>query len=763
MNLKTLSKIVQGYQAAVPHPRQRLPRVIQFPVNDICNSQCQMCHIWKQKLGRQITPDEIRVALANPLYREVTSVGINGGEPTLRKDLAELVQALIDVLPKLERINLITNAIVQKRVKKAVDELADTCGAAGVHLDVMVSLDGIGDVHDRVRGIKGNFASALGVLDHIQTHAGVQSYRIGCTVIRENVYHVEEVLDWCQRRDLYARFRIGIPHQRLYGKDIVDPFAFTWEERFHFANFIDHLHLHYERQEGRRAFYRSLRDQVIYGKERKAGCSWKNEGVTLLSDGGLAYCAVESKTIGNVIDDDSEAVFWANADHLSEIVEDKCKFCLHDYEGFSDRSTYVQSIGRAAIKSLPQVVPGAIRLAAGTLRVQEEKRRLRDVRALAAPARRSPASGRVLICGWYGTETLGDKAILGGIVDTLRLTHPDAEVDVAAIEPYITENTRRQMPELRLARILSLAEARTQVKAGAYGLVVMGGGPLMTGVSQCIDMLELLALGRAAGAATLVAGCGIGPLGGPRDAIVRELLETADRVLLRDRRSIATARNVLGWDGEAGVMLDPAFLWIARQAAGTPVEPTDRVLLALRDWPVNEYAAGLSPDDAIRARTHFEEEVLGFADGAADRMPGAVVIPFCMHKQAVGGDDRMFYRRLLADRPALLARLDDRHRPPAEDLAAFRSSRLVVAMRFHSVVFAIAAGRPFLAIDYTLGGKIAGLLDDLGLADRLIALTSFNADDAWRMALAAQAPPSIQSHLDASRQVLSEAFIRLLS
>ena len=65
MKIKTLSKIVQGYQAAVPHPKQRLPRVIQFPVNDICNSQCQMCHIWKQKLGRQITRDEVRAALAN--------------------------------------------------------------------------------------------------------------------------------------------------------------------------------------------------------------------------------------------------------------------------------------------------------------------------------------------------------------------------------------------------------------------------------------------------------------------------------------------------------------------------------------------------------------------------------------------------------------------------------------------------------------------------------------------------------------------------
>src|SRR4051812_41896991 len=36
------------------------PRVIQFPVNDICNSRCVMCNIWQRKRDKEITPDELR-------------------------------------------------------------------------------------------------------------------------------------------------------------------------------------------------------------------------------------------------------------------------------------------------------------------------------------------------------------------------------------------------------------------------------------------------------------------------------------------------------------------------------------------------------------------------------------------------------------------------------------------------------------------------------------------------------------------------------
>jgi polysaccharide pyruvyl transferase WcaK-like protein len=101
-----------------------------------------------------------------------------------------------------------------------------------------------------------------------------------------------------------------------------------------------------------------------------------------------------------------------------------------------------------------------------------------------------------------------------------------------------------------------------------------------------------------------------------------------------------------------------------------------------------------------------------------------------VHKYAVGGDDRLFYRRVLGEFPEILARLDDRHRTPTEDLRLIARSRAVLAMRFHSVVFSLATKTPFLAVDYTLGGKIEGLLNDLGLQHLLISIARFEGVSA---------------------------------
>jgi len=123
-----------------------------------------MCHIWQQKRDHEITPAELDRVLGDPLFRDVAGVGINGGEPTLRHDLDELVQVMVRRLPRLRSLALITNSIRPARVIEAIESVGSCCREHGLSLDVMVSLDGVGATHDRVRGVAGNFAGAEEVL-----------------------------------------------------------------------------------------------------------------------------------------------------------------------------------------------------------------------------------------------------------------------------------------------------------------------------------------------------------------------------------------------------------------------------------------------------------------------------------------------------------------------------------------------------------------------------------------------------------------------
>ena len=59
----------------------RYPVTLNFMANDICNSKCKMCNIWKRKKDKELTPEELENILNDDLFKNLSNVGISGGEP----------------------------------------------------------------------------------------------------------------------------------------------------------------------------------------------------------------------------------------------------------------------------------------------------------------------------------------------------------------------------------------------------------------------------------------------------------------------------------------------------------------------------------------------------------------------------------------------------------------------------------------------------------------------------------------------------------
>jgi polysaccharide pyruvyl transferase WcaK-like protein/MoaA/NifB/PqqE/SkfB family radical SAM enzyme len=700
-----------------------------------------MCRIWERKRDEEITPVQLAAVLSDPLFGEIEQVGMNGGEPTLRLDLPELAEVLIAKLPRLRGLSLITNAIREKRVIAAIEELGKISRRRGKRLDVMVSLDGVGDVHDRVRGVPGNFESAMKVLDYLQTSQVVDSFRVGCTIIAENAYGIEEVLALMQKRGVYARFRLGVPHPRLYSAGLKEPFSLSEEQVFHVASFLDALIHGYEMDEGRRAFYASLRNQLTEAAPRSAGCAWRNHAATLGPRGELSYCAVASPVLGNAKEASASGLYWGNQDVLDGILASKCADCRHDYEGVSGRGMLVKRWIKRVVRLLPERAGSAIWGGWAQMRDQADYwgRKRRYVRVGIIDKTSGPL--RILLCGWYGTETLGDRAILAGLCRLIREITPDAVIDVASLNPYVTRETRRLMPEMGLGNVLSLAVAKSSVAEGCYQAVAVAGGPMMTPVREVIDLCELLELEKRVGGRTAILGCGLGPItqSGPRFAAIREMVSMVRVCVLRDRASVRQAAE-FRCTQKIEASLDPAWFWSAlsedQSVADNGRGGVLRIAMALRDWPVKEYAGGLSAGDAQAIKTRFEAELIHFVEELEAAGRQVELVPVCMHTIAAGGDDRAFYHRLFAGRDELLARVPWKRRTPVEETELLRGADAVLAMRFHSCVFALALGKPMLGIDYTRGGKVGALLVETGNADRLLKLDDFDGREAARRLLA---------------------------
>ncbi len=122
-----------------------MPVLVLFPHNR-CNCRCVMCDIWKIRQVRQITPDDLRPHLDSIRRLKVQWVVFSGGEPQLNRELGHLASML-----KAEgvRVTVLTAGLLFE------SQAGDLVGWAD---DVIVSLDGPPDIHDRTRNVPNAFA-----------------------------------------------------------------------------------------------------------------------------------------------------------------------------------------------------------------------------------------------------------------------------------------------------------------------------------------------------------------------------------------------------------------------------------------------------------------------------------------------------------------------------------------------------------------------------------------------------------------------------
>lgn len=324
---------------------------------------------------------------------------------------------------------------------------------------------------------------------------------------------------------------------------------------------------------------------------------------------------------------------------------------------------------------------------------------------------------RVLICGWYGTETLGDKAILGGVVRSLEDVLGEVELVLVSLHPYVSEMTRRQMPELKNAAIVAPPEGASLAREA--DLVVFGGGPLMA-LGVLAEMQAIFEVAKASQVRTLIAGCGVGPLGQDwHNGSIRRILELTDLRIYRDNSSRQLAATIGVESKNDAVAEDPAFSWLAAQREALSVERNHEhpvLLLGLRDFPYRAYARQLDKRASCVAKSNYEQAVLEALSLLASSNPNLVIKPLPMCTNHFGHDDRWFYRRLFRPCKDLHDRLDVSllgvELAPLEYCAEFRKADVALVMRFHSLVFALGLDLPAVAIDYTLGrGKVRALAD----------------------------------------------------
>jgi MoaA/NifB/PqqE/SkfB family radical SAM enzyme len=207
------------------------PLTLTFSVTAACQSRCKTCNIGSVYLAspslakQNLSLEEIETIFERlgPIY----FFNVSGGEPFMRPDLAAIIRlACLHLKPRL--IHIPTNAISPKFIAKTTRKILqymDELAPASVPISIKPSIDGIGAMHDYVRGYAGNFKLLEKTIDALlEIRAGNPRLHVdlGTVISNMNLHHLDEIEDWVHSRGIES-YRHEIAEQRAEFHNLGDP------------------------------------------------------------------------------------------------------------------------------------------------------------------------------------------------------------------------------------------------------------------------------------------------------------------------------------------------------------------------------------------------------------------------------------------------------------------------------------------------------------------------------------------------------------
>ena len=325
------------------HPDAHLgwPEVAVLPVTYFCNASCDMCALGDLNQRQRLSDDRLVEIFADPaISSTLRAINFTGGEPTVRRDLPHLVGRLLDACPALESYSLNSNGML----KTSADTIRRVIGegqARGKKAYVFISLDGIGPLHDEIRGVPGAYEATVGTIDALRAlriPSTDLKLGISATATRKNIEHLDAVLDFALDRDLVVSFTWPLV-TGVYMNNLERADRFWSEPALveRFATFLDRLEDYPDHVSPPFSFYKSLQE-TLRGGRRTAPCIFRRGGFFLEPDATLRPCWRSEELVFGSLDNESFGEIWTGErrrELLRTIEESFCSTCPSPcYVGF---------------------------------------------------------------------------------------------------------------------------------------------------------------------------------------------------------------------------------------------------------------------------------------------------------------------------------------------------------------------------------------------------------------------------------------------
>lgn len=345
------------------------PITVTYSVTAACQSRCKTCQIGHmymehpERAANDLRLDEIEQIFST--MKPVYFFNISGGEPFLRDDLPQIVELACKYL-KPRIIHTPTNAILSEKIERKTHEILEIIKKYDpkVPFTVKPSIDGIGDMHDKIRGVKGNFKK---LLDTIERLKGIEKehenfhLELGTVISNFNIDSLDEIEDFVHSLGVES-YRNEVAEQRTEFFNIGDPItpdAVTYQRLI--KNFSRKIKENMTSKknlarttEALRLVYYDIAGKILETKTQVLPCYAGVSNVHINFDGGVWPCCVlgYEKQMGNLRNygyDFQKLWLSEEAQNVRSFIQNKNCACPLANQAYSNILLHVPSLIKATI------------------------------------------------------------------------------------------------------------------------------------------------------------------------------------------------------------------------------------------------------------------------------------------------------------------------------------------------------------------------------------------------------------------------------
>lgn len=318
------------------------PYLIYFITNR-CNARCGHCFNGAFAVNRPAS-QELRLGEIERTarqYGELMFLFLTGGEPFIREDISDIA-ALFHHYANVIKIQIPSNGFFCDRIPRRIEDILRQC--PGTHVSVTLSVDGIGDEHDMVRGVPGLFSrvsETYRLLKELEVAKPLFNVNVEVTISNRNQERLLPLLsflrdEWGVRNILCPLVR-GHPRDPDAGMiDIERYVAFTRQLKKEIARGTTPGYGGFAFSglaTAKDTIAREIVARTVTDPREYYPCRAGDLAIVLLSNGDVLACEMRDEILGNVREADfriQDIVHSARAAAVRHEIRTQRCFCTHE-------------------------------------------------------------------------------------------------------------------------------------------------------------------------------------------------------------------------------------------------------------------------------------------------------------------------------------------------------------------------------------------------------------------------------------------------